>query len=185
MTDSNRRLYEFFVDGKKYESEKSHLSGLEIKTKASIEGNYQLYLEEERDTPDRAISDGETVSLEHRIMHFFAVPPATFGRQIVGATRSDLGHTKVSVAARYLRTFLEEVSIDAIVGDVVYDSVARRLINADLIVCCTDSHGSRSVVQQVAYQHLILCIDLGVNRRPNLTPDRRPILTPLSDESGR
>ena len=26
---------------------------------------------------------------------------------------------------------------------------------------------------------------LGVNRRPNLTPDRRPILTLLSDESGR
>jgi hypothetical protein len=26
---------------------------------------------------------------------------------------------------------------------------------------------------------------LAVNRRPNLTPDRRPILTLLSDESGR
>jgi opacity protein-like surface antigen len=25
----------------------------------------------------------------------------------------------------------------------------------------------------------------GVNRLPNLTPDRRPILTPLSDESGQ
>ena len=40
-------------------------------------------------------------------------------------------------------------------------SVARRLIDADVIMCCTDSHGSRSVIQQVSYQHLIPCIDVG------------------------
>jgi hypothetical protein len=79
MIDVNHRSYDFFVDGKKYETDKSHISGLEIKTKAGVEGNYQLYLEEEGETPDRAISDGETVSLEHRVKHFFAVPPATFG----------------------------------------------------------------------------------------------------------
>jgi len=79
MSDANHPPYHFFVDGKKYESEKSHVSGLEIKTKASVEGNYQLYLEEEGETPDRAISDGDTVSLEDRVKHFFAVPPATFG----------------------------------------------------------------------------------------------------------
>jgi hypothetical protein len=81
MTDPNHPPHHFFVDGKKYETEKSHLSGLEIKAIAGVEGNYQLYLEEEGDTPDRAISDGETVSLEHRVLHFFAVPPATFGWQ--------------------------------------------------------------------------------------------------------
>lgn len=81
MTDVKHAPYDFFVDSRKYGSEKSHLSGLEIKTKASVEGKYQLYLEEEGETPDRAISDGETVSLEDRVKHFFAVPPATFGRK--------------------------------------------------------------------------------------------------------
>ena len=80
MSDEKHPSYDFFVDGKKYESEKSHLSGLELKTKAGVEGNYQLYLEEEGETPDRAVSDGETVSLEGRVKHFFAVPPATFGQ---------------------------------------------------------------------------------------------------------
>lgn len=80
MTDTKQHPYHFFVDAKKYETDKSHLSGLEIKNIAGIAGNYQLYLEEHGDTPDRAISDGDTVDLSHQEKHFFAVPPATFGR---------------------------------------------------------------------------------------------------------
>jgi len=71
---------EFFVDGTKYETDKKHMSGLEIKTTAGVEGNYQLFLEEEGDKADRPISDADTVTLEGHIKHFFAVPPATFGR---------------------------------------------------------------------------------------------------------
>lgn len=81
--------------------------------------------------------------------------------RVVGATPLDLGHSKVSVAERYLQTFDGSVSTSALIGDVVHDSVARQIIDADLILCCTDSHGSRSVVQQIAYQYLIPCIDLG------------------------
>ena len=81
--------------------------------------------------------------------------------RIVGATPQDLGQSKVSVAARYLRGFDGQVSTTAHVSNVVHDSVARLLVDADLILCCTDSHGSRAVVQQVAYQYLIPCIDLG------------------------
>ena len=43
-----------------------------------------------------------------------------------------------------------------------YVKTARELVNADLICGCTDSHGSRAVLQQVAYQYLIPCIDMGV-----------------------
>lgn len=71
----------FFVDGKRFTTDKQHLTGLEIKSIAVVAGNYQLYLEEEGDTPDRAISDGETVPMDHREKHFFAVPPATFGKK--------------------------------------------------------------------------------------------------------
>ena len=81
--------------------------------------------------------------------------------RVVSATPSDIGHSKVSVAARYLQAFDGQVSTVALVSDVVRDAVARQLVDADLILCCTDSHGSRAVVQQVAYQYLIPCIDLG------------------------
>lgn len=80
MTETKNPPYHFFVDAKKYETDKSSLNGLEIKHIAGVPGNYQLYLEEEGDKPDRAISDGEGVILDDRERHFFAVPPATFGQ---------------------------------------------------------------------------------------------------------
>ena len=81
--------------------------------------------------------------------------------RIVGATRSNVGHAKVLSAARYLQAFDSHVSIESLVDNVVRDSVARRLADANVILCCTDSHGSRAVVQQVAYQYMIPCIDMG------------------------
>ena len=71
--------YEFFVDAKKYETDRPNLTGGEIKAKAAVPPAYQLFLEEHGNAPDRAISDGETVSLDHGAKHFYAVPPATFG----------------------------------------------------------------------------------------------------------
>lgn len=79
MNDANHSPHHFFVDGKQYTSDKATLTGLEIKTIAGVPGNYQLFLEEEGDKPDRAISDGESIGLGGRTHHFFAVPPATFG----------------------------------------------------------------------------------------------------------
>lgn len=71
----------FFVDAKRYESAKSALTGAEIKAIANVSANYQLFLEEEGDRPDKGISDGESVNIVERVKHFFAVPPATFGHQ--------------------------------------------------------------------------------------------------------
>jgi hypothetical protein len=69
----------FYVDAKRYDTESTALTGAEIKAKAGVRPDYQLFLEEEGDTPDKAISDGESVNLEHKPKHFYAVPPATFG----------------------------------------------------------------------------------------------------------
>ena len=80
MTENeHKKSYELFVDAKKYETDKASLTGTEIKALAEITPTYQLFLEEEGDKPDRAISDGESVELSSRVKHFFAVPPATFG----------------------------------------------------------------------------------------------------------
>lgn len=69
----------FFVDAKEYKTPSTALTGAEIKNIAGIPPTYQLFLEEEGETADKAISDGESVNLEHKVKHFFAVPPATFG----------------------------------------------------------------------------------------------------------
>jgi len=36
------------------------------------------------------------------------------------------------------------------------------LLNVDFIMCCTDTQGSRAVINQIAYQYLIPAIDIGV-----------------------
>jgi molybdopterin/thiamine biosynthesis adenylyltransferase len=81
--------------------------------------------------------------------------------RVVNAAPADLGANKAEIAAKYVQSFNSQATVEVVAGDVARDSVARRLIDADVIMCCTDSHGSRSVVQQVCYQHLIPCIDLG------------------------
>ncbi len=69
----------FFVDAKRFETEQTALTGAQIKAQANVTPTYQLFLEEEGDAPDKPISDGESVNLEHKPKHFYAVPPATFG----------------------------------------------------------------------------------------------------------
>lgn len=69
----------FFVDAQKYDTDRTALTGLEVKTIANVPANYQLFLEEKGDAPDRAISDGESLNMTSPPKHFYAVPPATFG----------------------------------------------------------------------------------------------------------
>lgn len=78
--DPHKRNH-FFVDGKKYETDQTALTGAQIKQVAGVDPAYQLFLEEKGNAPDRAISDGESVSVEKEPRHFYAVPPATFGER--------------------------------------------------------------------------------------------------------
>ena len=77
----HQKKYHFFVDAKRYETDESSMTGAAIKSQAGVAADYQLFLEEEGDTPDKAISDGEAVDLTKGPRHFFAVPPATFGKR--------------------------------------------------------------------------------------------------------
>jgi hypothetical protein len=79
MPEETKSLHPFFVDAKRYETAKTALTGAEIKAIANVDPNYQLFLEEEGDKPDKGIGDGEAVGVIERVKHFFAVPPATFG----------------------------------------------------------------------------------------------------------
>jgi molybdopterin-synthase adenylyltransferase len=81
--------------------------------------------------------------------------------RIVGATLEDVGRAKVDVARDSIHRVASQAHIESIQGDVVRARTARHMSQVDFIFGCTDSHGSRAVLQQVAYQYLIPAIDLG------------------------
>lgn len=81
--------------------------------------------------------------------------------RVVEASTGDIGSPKVEVARRYIERVARDARVRSVVGDVMHSRVAEELLGSDLIFCCTDSHGSRSVVQQVAYQYFIPTLDMG------------------------
>lgn len=86
---------------------------------------------------------------------------ATNLNRLANAGPADVGAPKVSVAEQYLRRVSAEARVESIQGDIIRAVVAHRLTEADVIFGCTDSHGSRAVLQQIAYQYLIPTIDMG------------------------
>ncbi len=99
------------------------------------------------------------------VRDFLLIDPDTIDitnlNRVVGTGLQDVGKTKVEIAARYLHQVAPDASIQPIQGDVTRTRCAKQLAEVDVIFSCTDSHGSRSVLQQVAYQNLIPCIDMG------------------------
>jgi molybdopterin-synthase adenylyltransferase len=87
---------------------------------------------------------------------------ATNLNRTVGSSRQDIGIAKVAVAERLIRMLRPEASVETVVGDVVDEAVAREVISAEFIFCCTDSHASRHVLNQLSYQYAIPAIDMGV-----------------------
>lgn len=82
--------------------------------------------------------------------------------RVVGATPADVGRSKVQVAQRMINAINPDAQVDARQGDVRDGETARLLVDADAFVACTDSHGSRAVLSQIAYQYLVAGLDIGV-----------------------
>lgn len=83
--------------------------------------------------------------------------------RLVGSTSADVGVPKVEIAKRSIYSINNKTNIHAIKGDVTYENIAKQLISCDFIFCCTDSHASRAVINQIAYQYFIPTIDMGVS----------------------
>jgi molybdopterin/thiamine biosynthesis adenylyltransferase len=100
------------------------------------------------------------------VKDFILVDPDTLEEsnlnRVANATARDIGKPKVKTAARYIKSVSKSANVQMIQGDVIQVKTARKLLNADLIFGCTDSQGSRAVLQQVAYQYMIPCLDMGV-----------------------
>lgn len=82
--------------------------------------------------------------------------------RLVGASDVDVGQYKTAVAERQIRVINPSSALDRVDADVVLQSSLRGLLDCDIIFCCTDSHASRAVLNQVAYQFYVPCIDMGV-----------------------
>lgn len=88
---------------------------------------------------------------------------ATSLNRLVGAARADVGTPKIEVTRRTILTINPDAVVRIVAGDIADDVVACELLDRDLIFGCTDSHASRAVLGQVAYQYLIPVIDMGVS----------------------
>ncbi|CAO3405463.1 HesA/MoeB/ThiF family protein [Azospirillum palustre] len=83
--------------------------------------------------------------------------------RLVGSVPSDIGTPKVEVAARMIRAINPDATIVPLQADIVDEDVAKLLATFDFVLLCTDSHASRAVVSQAAYQYLVPAIDMGVS----------------------
>lgn len=82
--------------------------------------------------------------------------------RLVGATRDDIGLLKVQVAEKWAKKIRPELNISARPESILRGEVAESLADVDFLFGCTDSHGSRAVLNQIAYQYLVPVIDMGV-----------------------
>lgn len=83
--------------------------------------------------------------------------------RLAGAGPADVGKAKVAVAEREILARLPGARVRGLRADVVEQSSAAEFTGLDFIFLCTDSHASRAVVCQLAYQHLVPTIDMGTS----------------------
>ncbi|GLS33070.1 Molybdopterin or thiamine biosynthesis adenylyltransferase [Mesorhizobium albiziae] len=83
--------------------------------------------------------------------------------RLIGAAPADIGLPKVAVARRMVEGINPTARVEAIVGDIVDQEFAERIGGFDFVFLCTDSHASRAIVCQAAYQFLVPVVDMGVS----------------------
>lgn len=88
--------------------------------------------------------------------------------RVVGAIPNDKDKTlKVDVAERVIKAIRPGARVTKVSKDVLSPGVGAQIAGFDFVFCCTDSNGSRHLLNQLAYQFLVPTIDLGVSITPN------------------
>jgi len=82
--------------------------------------------------------------------------------RVVGTTHLDLGKAKVDIIKRLICSVNPNAHVKVLKDSILKNSIARNLTDADFIFGCTDSHGSRAILNQLAYQYLVPTIDMGM-----------------------
>jgi molybdopterin/thiamine biosynthesis adenylyltransferase len=86
--------------------------------------------------------------------------------RVIGSRPSDVGMGKVRIAERYARSVNRQINVVAI-EESILDIDISPLLSVDLILCCTDGHGSRALLTEIVQQFLVPMIDLGIEVLPN------------------
>lgn len=82
--------------------------------------------------------------------------------RLIGAKPDSIGRPKVDITKEMALSINPDARIEARMESVLDARIARSLVAVDFLFNCTDSHGSRAVVNQLAYQYLVPTIDMGV-----------------------
>jgi hypothetical protein len=82
--------------------------------------------------------------------------------RVLGSVPRDVGRPKVRVLASLARRIRPDIGVRAVRASITREPIARRLLDCDAVFCCTDSHGSRAVINQIAYQYFLPVFDIGV-----------------------
>src|SRR5439155_11484098 len=81
--------------------------------------------------------------------------------------RATTPHRKVDLLADHLDGIGLGAPVERIYGDVRSEDVFQQLLDYDVVVCATDTHGSRAVLNDPPYSYLLPVIDVGVRAGSN------------------
>jgi len=103
------------------------------------------------------------LGVQHMVLVDPDVVETTNLNRLVGATRADarLSQLKVKVARRTVRRINPGARVQALPVTVDEPDALNALKRLDLLFGCTDNHGSRLILNQLAVQYLIPYLDLG------------------------
>lgn len=79
MAKDDKKKFTIHVDGAVFHVETGSMTGSDLKQLAGKDPQFQVFLEGRGNEPDQQIGDATAVAIANG-MHFYTVPPATFGR---------------------------------------------------------------------------------------------------------
>lgn len=101
------------------------------------------------------------------VSNFILIDPesieATNLNRLVGSTVTDVGRPKVDIVARAIKKINQYAKIQTFIADISDVATAHHITDLDVIFSCTDSHASRAMLNQIAYQYYIPLFDMGVS----------------------
>lgn len=86
--------------------------------------------------------------------------------RLIGSRHTDIGTPKVHVLERVVREINPGIDV-SVFKESVLDVDIELLAWADAIMCCTDGHGSRALLTELAFQYIVPIVDMGVEVQPD------------------
>jgi len=82
--------------------------------------------------------------------------------RVYGSTPKDIGRPKVEIARDHALAVAPDTKCNAVRGMITQESIAKQLLDCDVVFGCTDDNAGRLVLSRLATYALTPVIDLGV-----------------------